>query len=360
MGRPLVSTVLLLTVCAAVFADPPYPPDRVVRLPPVDPLEQVVRLPPVDEAGVWPPPTLPAAAAEVIQGGNQVVWASPVEPPPTQPQPQPQQPVPMIVAEPGLGGEAIRLPPVDVEPVIVPPRGFKGLFEDVLSDHCNFYSWPSMAGLAVGLGVGAVMANTSIDERLRDAYQENIRSSRTDEYSEAFHSPKFLGDGRYTLPVFAGATLLECWCDEGSIGYGVGKWGERSLRTALVGAPPMLLLQSVIGAGRPGGPEGSEWTSFRNNNGVSGHAFMGAIPFLTAAKMVESPLWKTAFYAGSIFPGFSRFNDDQHYASQVILGWWMAYLAATAVDQTETARNWLKFGPMPMADGVGVGLEIRH
>ena len=65
--------------------------------------------------------------------------------------------------------------------------------------------------------------------------------------------------------------------------------------------------------------------------------------------MTDDPLCKAAFYAGSTLAGLSRINDDRHYTSQVFLGWWMAYLAATAVDQTQSG-NWAIY-PWPTADG---------
>jgi len=254
------------------------------------------------------------------------------------------------------------------EPSSLPPkpqRGIRGaaagLWADILADHGNFYSCRGLMLLTAGVGTAAIIANTSADEAIRDAYQENVRSTATDEYSEAMHTPKISGNGKITLPVFAGAFVLGSMFEEGTLGDGLGDWGERSLRTVLVGFPPMLGLQYVTGGSRPGEhPDGSNWHPFSDSNGVSGHAFMGAIPFLSAAKMVDSPFWKTAFYAASTLPGLSRVNDDAHYFSQSLLGWWIAYLAATAVDQTETPRGPLSFGAVPVAGGLGLGFELRR
>ena len=80
----------------------------------------------------------------------------------------------------------------------------------------------------------------------------------------------------------------------------VGLWGERSMSAFVVGAPPVMLLQRLTGSSRPGETShDSSWSFWSDNNGVSGHAFMSALPFVTAAKATESPLWKTVFYAGS-------------------------------------------------------------
>jgi hypothetical protein len=72
--------------------------------------------------------------------------------------------------------------------------------------------------------------------------------------------------------------------------------------------------------------------------------------------MTDSPLWKTAFYAGSTLPGISRINDDAHYASQAVLGWWLAYLAASAVDRTEQGHSHFRIEPLPTPDGMELGV----
>ena len=68
----------------------------------------------------------------------------------------------------------------------------------------------------------------------------------------------------------------------------LGEWGDRSLRGVLLGTPPLLITQRLLGGSRPGeNREASEWQPFEDNNAVSGHAFMGAIPFLTAMQMTD-------------------------------------------------------------------------
>ncbi len=98
----------------------------------------------------------------------------------------------------------------------------------------------------------------------------------------------------------------------------------------------MLAMQRLIGASRPGeAPSESHWEPFLDDNGVSGHSFMGAVPFITAAQMTQNPWLRGGLYVGSGMAGLSRVNDNRHYASQVVLGWWMAYIAARSVNRTE-------------------------
>jgi hypothetical protein len=192
----------------------------------------------------------------------------------------------------------------------------------IASDYAGFYSAQGLTYLSIGLGAGALMANTAFDESfLHDAYAENVVLAPSDEYYKRLHQPKFLGDGYYTIPAFAAAALAEPLIADLPLGPETAEWGRRSLRTILVGGPPVLGLQLLTGGSRPGeSSAGSHWKPFEDNNGVSGHSFMGAIPFLSAAKMTDNVWLKGGFYAVSTLPALSRVNDDDHYFSQAFLG----------------------------------------
>lgn len=230
----------------------------------------------------------------------------------------------------------------------------------LLSDQLNFYSAESLTLLGSGLIVGGVLANSSIDADIQRHFQSSIRNANSDDWFESLHSSKELGNGKYTLPVFAGAWVLGNIFPESEFTATAGTWGERSIRGFLVGAPPLLALQQLTGGARPTeNDEGSEWRPLQDNNGISGHSFMGSLPFITAAKMTESRGLKTVYYAASTLAPLSRMNDNAHYPSQVALGWWMAYLAASAVDVTDHPDARWKFYPYSSADGSGFLAEYR-
>jgi hypothetical protein len=221
-------------------------------------------------------------------------------------------------------------------------------------DHGNYYSKRTAALMAEGFALGAVMANTSIDHDIRDWYQDDVRTDDGDEFAKA---AKQLGEGIYVLPALAGGLLIGELLDDSPPASVLGDWSDRSLRAALVGAPPMLFMQLATGASRPTETDhNSAWRPFEDSNGVSGHSFVGAFPLITAAKMTDDPIAKTAFYGASTLAAWSRVNDDAHYTSQAILGWWMAYLACSAVDQTECQLRDVHFMPVPVGDGVGMGI----
>jgi len=229
----------------------------------------------------------------------------------------------------------------------------------VAQDHCNYYSPENVGCLAVGFGVGATLAHTDVDQELRDSYQQHARSASSDDLARA---AKVFGEGEYLIAAAGAAWALGAVCDETAVGAATGDWGERSFRALLVGSPPLLLAQSATGGSRPAESSAdSDWVPFHDDNGVSGHSFIGAVPFITAAQMSESPWLTTTLYAASAAPAWSRINDDMHYTSQAVLGWWMAYLACRSVDGTERQQCWYEPEPIVTADGtLGVGWTFER
>lgn len=239
-------------------------------------------------------------------------------------------------------------------------RSGNTVFQRLLNDQKNYYSGDSLLGLAGAFVIGGIFANTQADQQLHNHFQSSVAGATSDEWFEFLHANKELGNGIYTLPVMGAAWLTGEVFDDSSAMSRVGEWGERSLRGFVVGAPPLIAMQLVTGASRPEEtPEGSQWRPFRDNNGVSGHAFMSSLPFITAAKMTDDPFRKSLWYLGSAIGPLSRVNDNAHYPSQVGLGWAMAYFAATAIEQTERGESHWRLRPSFWSDGSGLALEYQ-
>ncbi len=230
----------------------------------------------------------------------------------------------------------------------------------IKEDHAHYYSKESLLWLAGGFGVGAIIANSSLDGGIQNHLQSSLLGASSDDWLETFHAQKELGNGRDTLPLFAAAWGASLLFENVPLINATGEWGERSIRAIIVGTPPMLAMQYVTGASRPGETSANaKWKPFQDNNGVSGHSFMGAIPFLAAAKVTERPLLKVLYYAGSTLAPLSRLNDNHHYPSQAFLGWYMAWVATNAVDATQHAdQNWRMF-PISWSGVTGVGIEYN-
>ncbi|MGA1870616.1 MAG: hypothetical protein ACMUJM_18940 [bacterium] len=220
-------------------------------------------------------------------------------------------------------------------------------------DYANFYSFENSWKLAMGVSVAGVLANTTADREIQDWYQDSYKSKGTDSFSKAMN---VFGNGMITIPVFLGFALLPELADNSQLGSASGEWGRNSLRAILVGTPPMFLMQRALGASRPNETD-SHWRFFHDDNGVSGHSFMGAIPFLTSAHMTDNPFLKCALYLGSTLPGISRINDDKHYFSQAALGWWMAYLASSSEEGVK--RDDVVIAPAVIQNSIGV-MMIFH
>ncbi|MFM7035751.1 MAG: phosphatase PAP2 family protein [Planctomycetia bacterium] len=230
-------------------------------------------------------------------------------------------------------------------------------WHQVARDYRNFYSCESMTCMVGAFGAGALMANTGFDTTMQNAWMRSVEPTTLGTF---FSGCKPIGEGSYALPVYGAAYATGLVFEGGAAGDVVGEWGGRSLRMFAVGAPFMYAMQWVTGGSRPNETSaGSNWKPFQDDNGVSGHAFVGAIPFMAAADMVESPLAKGALYVCSTFVGFSRMTDDRHYPSQIFLGWYVALASSRSISSTEMQFGdvELRIVPLPMADQGGLAVE---
>jgi hypothetical protein len=221
-------------------------------------------------------------------------------------------------------------------------------------DNKNFYSFKNLTILTIGFGIGGVMANTSIDQDFQDDYQEHAHLSLPDFFKD-------FGANEIALPVFASFALFGELTPDTTAGSVVGEWGRRTLRSYMVGIPPLLITQRLTGGSRPGekGRNSSHWSPGSDVNGVSGHAFIGAVPFMTAAQMTENVYAQIALYAGSGLSAWSRVNDDKHFLSQALLGVLLAYSSTSSVNKTEKDRN-IVVAPIMVKDGIGVMVGFSY
>jgi hypothetical protein len=235
---------------------------------------------------------------------------------------------------------------------------FHRLLDLSIQDYRRFYSTPELLALSGGIGLAAVFANAKIDDNTID---ENFQQWHH-EHVATHNARKFayiageLGNGRHFLPFYGVCVGAgEAWPGSPTARI-LGEWGDRSLRSFVVGAPVILALQYGLGAGRPEDKtnNGSRWVPFYAENSASGHAFIGGINFLNAAMMTDNVPLKSALYVASVVPGWTRIIRDKHYFSQVVLGWWVAYLSASAVDWTEQTKSDWQITPVVSDDGAAI------
>lgn len=226
-----------------------------------------------------------------------------------------------------------------------------GFFSDVGDGYNTFYHSDNLPWLGTTWLVGGILTNTDLDREIQNNYNEHIRSESTDSFSRKV---KTLGDPEIAF-LYAGLAAynrLACDRDCGSI----PEWGDRSLQALLVGLPAVWASQAILGGDRPYRGK-SDWSVFQfdRQHAVSGHAFVGAVPFLTAAQMTDNDAAKGLFYALSTLTAWSRINDQKHYFSQALMGWLYA-AKVTDVIHTNAAPGELVI--LPYADDKSVSLTI--
>ena len=303
--------------------------------------QQTMPSPPTEQPGLYPEPTThdllaPYATADATPSVRPVSNPTPVS-------------NPMISQTVGAGLDVPYDDPCSPDRPFFHPRS---ICQDVCSDYRNYYTCCNLRGYLYAIAGGSLLANTSLDDDFHNWYQRDVRSEETDHFADFW---KTFGEGEYVVPFFACTAVVGKALDQFPVADMVGEHGYRTTRAYLVGVPPMVFSQHLLGGSRPNeNPHESMWRPFNDNNGVSGHAFMGAVPFITAAQMSEGCLTKIGFYTLSTFPAWSRVNDDAHYLSQVCLGWYMAYMACRSVNQTACHDRCLEVVPICQPGGAGV------
>ncbi len=182
-----------------------------------------------------------------------------------------------------------------------------------------------------------VFANTGLDRSINRHWHRNINNRSTDNF---FKIPKAVGGFSYCyIPFYLLCMGVGHLREHTLFGNVMYTWAYRNMRTFILGGMQQVALTTLLGGGRPISKEDSKWQPFRYHKGVSGHAFYGAIPFLTAAQMTDPIVPRYALYVFSTLPALSRINSESHYFSQVLLGWALAALSAHRVYESDAARE---------------------
>lgn len=228
------------------------------------------------------------------------------------------------------------------------------------------YSCYPLCELGVAVAIAAPLANTRADQAVANWYQDQIRNDATNRLSQPGY---FLGSFQYMVPIYFGVWTAGRLCDDTFAGAVSAEWASRSLRALAIGAPEVGILQYLLGGSRPNDYEGavrppdywgSRWRPFNDNNSASGHAFVGAVPFLTAASMCENPWCRGACFVGSTWSAWARINADSHYLSQVLLGWFIAYQSVRSVNRTEAEERQVQVGPWIDPGITGINVFLRY
>ncbi|MFH2052290.1 MAG: phosphatase PAP2 family protein [bacterium] len=182
-------------------------------------------------------------------------------------------------------------------------------------------SFLRLGGAVVAAGV---LAYSGIDEAVDELHSRSLRSSGTDALARLV---KPWGE-RFWFFAWLLAGAVDAWVRTSSF----SRWGRKNFEAMVVGLPTLWTLQRGLGANRPSSDEADpRWRPLAADNAASGHAFMGAIPWLTLARRTGRIDVRRTARLASVLTGWSRLNDRKHYLSQVILGWTIAWNAVEAV-----------------------------
>lgn len=211
------------------------------------------------------------------------------------------------------------------------------------------YSRRGFLRYGAALLVAGALVYSGADEALDQWHRRSIRGAASDAVARRL---KFLGERFFFLYWGVFALLDGLWRSTA-----LSRWGRRNFEAMVVGLPALWTMQYGLGASRPtdsGNTAGPRWRRpFHDDNSASGHAFMGAIPFLTLARAARAPLPRAAALTAAAGTGWSRLNDRKHYLSQVLLGWaaaWRAVEAVTPPGQDAQRASVMRPAPDPASD----------
>ena len=202
------------------------------------------------------------------------------------------------------------------------------LLEGVRDDFSNYFSKKNISFLLSGFVIGGIVANTTLDQRIQDFYQREIRTTTTDSNLRFW---KQMGQDE-VLIAYGSLGIFSLLTTKTAAGDFSIELLMRCKRAFIIGTIPLHITRTLTGGSRPSNTTRySTWEPFTLPHGVSGHTYTGAILFITWAKLVDNLFFKSLLYGASILTGISRINDECHYPSQVFLGWLMGYSACQAV-----------------------------
>ena len=181
--------------------------------------------------------------------------------------------------------------------------GYGEQLHRLVRDYKNFYLSENLLYVGLAVGLAAPIANTPADQNLSTWYQRQAASSTGANNTALFF--KGFGEYKYAIPGYLALSAAGNLFPEDLRCTILGEFGDRGWRALAVGAPMVGILQVGLGSDRPSAQD-SHWHPFQSSHGVSGHAFVGAVPFLTAASMTDCQALQALLVVGSFAPSWSK------------------------------------------------------
>ncbi len=209
--------------------------------------------------------------------------------------------------------------------------GAKPLFKATGGHWKKNYGRRAFLKLGIALAGAGLLAYSGTDEAIEDLHSGTIRNRVSDRLAHIF---KFGGE-RFWFGNWALVGALDAWVRSNAF----SRYGRANFEAMVVGLPVLWTLQRGLGANRPSSDDGNpRWRPMHAANSASGHAFIGAVPWLTLARRNNLLPVRQMARLASVLTGWSRLNDRKHYLSQIILGWTIAWNAVSAVADDELEK----------------------
>ena len=211
-----------------------------------------------------------------------------------------------------------------VVPAVSRRGAAKPLFKGTGGHWRRNYGRRSFLRLGAAAVAAAVLAYSGLDEAVESWHTGSVRTSGSDKLAKAVKH----GGERYWFMNWLLVGVMDAWVRSNPF----SRWGRANFEAMVVGLPVLWTVQRGLGANRPSSDDANpRWRPMAAANSASGHAFIGAVPWLTLARRHNLMPVKAGAMGASVLTGWSRINDRKHYLSQVILGWTIAWNAVAAV-----------------------------
>jgi membrane-associated phospholipid phosphatase len=231
---------------------------------------------------------------------------------------------------------------------------FMGIFSDIAYTATSPLRWDDSDWMKVAWVAGGTGFFLVLDEEIRDGFEDN-RSSTTDDVSKFFEN---FGNGAISLPAL-GAFYL----------YGYFGENAKTERTALIAAESFLVtglfttvLKTVAGRHRPSTGDSSnsfDGLTTDHHSFPSGHtSTVFAIATVIANEYEDVPYIKPISYGIATMSGFSRINDEKHWASDVFFGAALGYFTSKTLLRLHSNKKGQHFTVYPRADRNGGGIVL--
>ena len=231
---------------------------------------------------------------------------------------------------------------------------FKGIVSDARYALTSPLRWDKNDWTTASIVAGVTGVFFALDEDIKEEVKKS-RSSTTDDIANVFEP---FGNSAIAFPVMMGFYF-----------YGNFWENEKVERTALLAAESFLVTSLFTGAlkvimGRTRPFDGVSADEFKgpttsNNAFPSGHTSTAfAIATVVVNEYEHVPLIAPLSYGIATMTGYSRLNDNKHWASDVVFGAALGYFTSKTILKLHSNKKGRHFTIYPRVDNGGGGLVL--